>query len=65
MVEFGRLVLKVLLPSFLLSWGIKAIAPQFGIAPDLTNALLFVLIPPGAIAVWLTWQALQSRGTEQ
>mgnify|MGYP007093982887 CR=1 FL=1 len=61
MVEFGRLLLKVLLPSFLLSWGIKAIAPQFGIAPDLTTALLFVLMPPLAIAGWL---AMQEWGTE-
>jgi hypothetical protein len=65
MVEFGRLVLKVLLPSFLLSWGIKAIAPQFGIAPDLTNVLLLVLIPPVAIAVWLTWQGLQGQESDQ
>jgi hypothetical protein len=58
MVEFGRLVLKVLVPSFLLSWGIKAIAPQLGIAASVTNALLFVLIPPLAIAGWLALQAL-------
>ena len=56
MVEFGRLVLKVLVPSFLLSWAIKAIAPQFSIAPDLTPALLLVLIPPVAIALWLVAQ---------
>ena len=64
MVEFGRLLLKVLLPSFLFSWAIKAIGPQLGIAPDLTPVLLFVLIPPGAIAVWLTWQGLQERWSE-
>ena len=64
MVEFGRLLLKVLLPSFVLSWGIKAIAPQFGIAPDLTTALLFVMIPPLAIAAWLAWQDIPKGGSE-
>ena len=59
MVEFGGLLWKVLLPSFLLSWAIKAIAPQFGIGPDVTTAILFVLMPPLAIALWLALQELQ------
>lgn len=61
MAEFARLLVKVLLPSFVLSWGIKAIAPQFGIAPDLTTALIFVLMPPLAIALWLAMQEWESK----
>jgi hypothetical protein len=61
MAEFARLLVKVLLPSFLLSWGIKAIAPQWGMEPTVTTALLFVLLPPLAITGWLV---KQERGTE-
>lgn len=66
MSQLGRLallVLKVLFPSFLISWGIKFIAPAFAPPPELPWALLLVFTPVLAIAVWLGLQEWQGRKT--
>ncbi len=61
MLDFFLLLLKVLVPSLVISWGIKSIAPIFAIAPNNVHALQFVILPPLAIAVWLLWQEWQGR----
>ena len=63
MQEFGRLVLKVAISSLVLSAGIKGLA-QVWVFPATDNlALLFVLFPPVAIAVWLGQQEWRSRSS--
>jgi len=61
MADFARLLLKVLVPSLIISWGIKFVAPQFTPPPDNSLALILVFTPVVAIAVWLGLQEWQGR----
>ena len=61
MLDFLLLLLKVLLPSLVISWGIKFIAPKFAIAPNNLHGLELVILLPLAIAVWLALQEWQGR----
>lgn len=59
--SLALLTLKVLLPSFLISWGIKFIVPAFAPPPELPWVLLLVFTPVLAISVWLGLQEWQGR----
>lgn len=61
MLDFFLLLMKVLLPSLVISWGIKFIAPKFAIAPNNIHALELVILPPLAIALWLAFQEWEGR----
>jgi hypothetical protein len=52
-----KLILKMLIPSALISIAIKYLAPNLAIAPTSSHALIGVLFPPIAMTIALIWSA--------
>ncbi|AIE73966.1 MULTISPECIES: hypothetical protein [unclassified Synechocystis] len=59
--SLALLALKVLLPSLIISWGIKFLVPAFAPPAELPWVLLLVFAPVLAIALWLGLQEWQGR----
>jgi hypothetical protein len=53
-------ILKLLMPSIAIAYGIKYLAPLYPIAPTSINVLIAILFPSLAIAIWLLISSRQT-----
>jgi len=60
MKNIGVFVLKIIIASAAISWGIKAIGPRLPIPATNAAALAIVLLPAVAVSVFLGWKTGRS-----
>jgi hypothetical protein len=61
MTEQIQLIVKMLVPSVLISLAIKYLAPSLAIAPTTINVLIGVFLPTVVVAIALGWHSWLSR----